>query len=322
VAAKRIARAVGAKLALTILTLVFVSVVVYTATQVIPADPAKVFLGKTATPQQVARFREEQGLDRGPVSGYLHWAGNFIHGDLGESIVTQEPVSETVLPRLGRTMLLALFAFVIAAPLAFALGLASGKRPDSTLDTGLSFGVLGLAGVPEFAIGVVLLTVFAVSLGWFPVSSGVVLFGSPAERFQAYVLPAVTLALVVLPHMTRQVRIAVREVVAAPYIRAAALRGLTYDRLTWKHVVPMASGRVVNVMALNLAELLAGVVVVETVFGFPGIGRQLVEAINSNDITVVQAVTVIIGACDIVINFLADALVIVLNPRLRRTGAS
>lgn len=319
-AGRRIGIAIGRKLALTVVTLVFISIVVYTATQIIPADPAKVFLGKTATPEQVARFKAEQGLDRGPVAGYLHWASRFVRGDLGDSIVTKQPVSDLVLPRLGRTMLLALFAFAIAAPLAFALGLASGKRPDSPLDAGLSFGVLGLAAIPEFTIGVVVLAVFAVSLGLFPISSGIVLFGTPAQRFEAYVLPAVTLALVVIPHMARQVRIAVREVVATPYVRAAALRGLSPRRLTWGHVVPMTAGRVVNVMALNLAELLAGVVVVETVFGFPGVGRQLVEAIGSNDITIVQAITVIIGASYIIINFLADALVIALNPRLRRAA--
>lgn len=309
---------IGRKLVLTGVTLVFVSIVVYTATQIIPADPAKVFLGKTATPEQVARFRAEQGLDRGPIAGYLHWAGRFVQGDLGNSIVTKEPVTEAVLPRMRRTMLLALFAFIIGAPVAFALGVVSGIRPESVVDTGLSFAVLGLAALPEFTIGVVMLAVFAVSLGLFPISSGVVLYGAPAQRFEAYVLPAVTLALVVIPHMARQVRVAVREVVASPPLRAAALRGLSPRRLTWRYVVPMTSGRVVNVMALNLAELLAGVVVVETVFGFPGVGRQLVEAIESNDITIVQAITVIIGASYIIINFLADALVVALNPRLRR----
>lgn len=317
-AGRRIGAAIGRKLTLTVVTLVFVSIVVYTATQIIPADPAKVFLGKTATPEQVARFRAEQGLDRGVVGGYVHWASRFVRGDLGNSIVTRQPVTDTVFPRLGRTMLLALFAFLLAAPTAFALGIATGKRPDSALDTGLSLSILGLAAIPEFTIGVVMLAVFAVSLGLFPISSGIVLFGTPLERFQAYVLPAVTLALVVIPHMARQIRVAVREVAASPALRAAALRGLSPRRLTWRYLVPMTSGRVVNVMALNLAELLAGVVVVETVFGFPGVGRQLVEAIGSNDITIVQAITVIIGASYIVINFLADALVIALNPRLRR----
>jgi len=321
VAARRVGSAIARKLGLTVATLVFISMVVYTATQLIPADPAKVFLGKTASPEQVAQFREEQGLDRGPIAGYLHWAGRFVRGDLGNSIVTKQPVADRVLPRLGRTMLLALFAFVIAAPIAFGLGLATGKRPDSALDAGLSFGVLGLAAIPEFTIGVVVLFVFAVSLGLFPISSGVLLFGSPWQQFQAYVLPAVTLALVVIPHMARQVRIAVREVVASPYVRSAALRGLSPRQITWRHVVPMARGRVVNVMALNLAELLAGVVVVETVFGFPGIGRELVEAINSNDVTIVQAVTMVIGATYIIINFAADALVITLNPKVRRAGA-
>jgi peptide/nickel transport system permease protein len=151
-----------------------------------------------------------------------------------------------------------------------------------------------------------------------PVTSAAVLYGDLQARVEAYILPATTLALVAIPYMTRQIRVAVREVVAAPYIRSAALRGLTPRALTWHHVVPTASARVVNVFALSLAELMAGVVVVETVYAFPGIGQELVQSINSADVTIVQATALIIGSAYILLNFIADALVIVLNPRLRR----
>jgi peptide/nickel transport system permease protein len=301
-----------------IATLIAVSIVVYAATLLVPADPARVFLGKTATAAQVQAFRVREGLNRNPVSGYLFWSGNFLRGNWGESIISQTSVKALVLPRIQRTFLLAVLAFLIAAPVSLLLGLASGKRSGSARDVALSIGVLTLGSFPEFIIGVALLLIFAIKLHVLPVVSAAITFGNAQAQIEAYVLPAVTLALTAIPYMTRQIRVAVREVVATPYVRSAALRGLSPRTLTWGHVVPTASGRVVNVVALSLAELMAGVVVVETVFAFPGIGQELVQSINSADVTVVQACALIIGSAYIVLNFVADALVIALNPKLRR----
>ena len=215
-------------------------------------------------------------------------------------------------------MLLAVFAFLLATPLAFALGLISGMRSSSAADLGISFSVLGLAALPEFVIAVVVVAIFAITWPILPVASGQVLYGSTTSKFEAYILPAVTLALVVLPHMTRQIRIAVREVNGSPFMRAVRLRGLGGRVIVTRHLLPTVSGRVVNVVALSFAELLAGVVVVESVFAFPGVGQQLVQAISSNDVTVMQAVALIIGSAYIIVNFAADAMVVLLNPKLRR----
>jgi peptide/nickel transport system permease protein len=305
---------------LALATLVVVSVVVYAATLLVPADPAKVFLGKQATQEQVDAFRHREGLDRNPVVGYLLWSERFVRGDWGESIISQQPVTSLVLVRLQRTFLLALLAFLLAAPISLLLGLGGGKRAGSLPDVSLSVVILGLAALPEFVIGIGLLLIFSIELALLPVTSAAILFGGPRATIDAYILPALTLALTAIPYMTRQIRSAVRDVIATPYVRAAALRGLSRRVLTWHHVVPTAAGRVVNVLCLSLAELMAGVVVVETVFAFPGIGQELVQSINSADVTVVQATALIIGSAYILLNFIADALVALLNPKLRRAS--
>ncbi len=309
------------RLALLLVTLVAVSMLVYGATSVVPADPAKVFLGKVASPEQVQAFRHREGLDRSVFAGYVFWGSNFIRGNWGESVVSQTAVTSLVIPRLQRTFLLALFAFLIAAPISVLVGLTGGKRAGSNADVTLSIAILAIGALPEFVIGVILLLVFGVELAVLPVTSAALLFGGVSAKVDAYILPALTLALVAIPYMTRQIRAAVREVSATPYVRAAALRGLRPRRLTWSHIFPPAAGRVVNVMSLSLAELMAGVVVVETVFAFPGIGQELVQSINSADVTVVQACALLIGSAYIVLNFIADALVIALNPRVRRREA-
>jgi peptide/nickel transport system permease protein len=316
----RVARAIAGRALLALATLVVVSAVVYAATLLVPADPAKVFLGKAATQEQVEAFRHREGLDRNPVVGYLLWSERFVRGDWGDSIISQEPVTGLVVDRLQRTFLLALLAFLVAAPISLMLGLGGGKRAGSLPDVSLSVVILGLAALPEFVIGIGLLLIFSIELALLPVTSAAILFGGPRATVEAYILPTLTLALVAIPYMTRQIRSSVREVIATPYVRAAALRGLSRRTLTWRHIVPTASGRVVNVLCLSLAELMAGVVVVETVFAFPGIGQELVQSINSADVTVVQATALVIGSAYILLNFAADALAVLLNPKLRRAS--
>lgn len=310
--------AIGKYLLLAVATLVFLSVVIYVATLVVPADPAKVYLGKTATPEQIEAFREQQGLNHGVVLGYVDWARQVAVGNWGTSIYGGETVTSLVLPALGRSTLLVLFAFFVAVPISMLLGVFTGRRASSPADISVSSGLLFVAALPDFVIGVLLLWIFAATLGWFPVSSAIVLFGSPGQAAKAYVLPAMTLALTVIPHISRQVRGAVREASATPHVRAASLRGLSNRRVVWGHVVPTSLSQVINVIALNLPELLAGVVVVETVFAFPGIGYLFIQSITQNDVAIVQAIALIIGAVYVASSFTADSLVAVLNPKLRR----
>jgi peptide/nickel transport system permease protein len=306
------------RLLLTILTLVAISIVVYVATLVIPTDPARVALGKTATEDQLAAFRHAQGLDRGVVQAYLFWASRFVRGDWGSSVLSQVSVATLVLPSLVRTAILAVAAFVIAFPISLGLGMLAGRRVGSKLDRLLSATVLTIAALPEFIIAVVLLLLLAVYWPVFPISSAGLLYADPGTALAAFALPAITLALVVIPHMTRQSRVVIAETMTEQFVRSGQLRGLSDRALMFRHVLPSAAGRIVNVGALNLAELIAGVVVVETVFAFPGIGRGMVEAVSGNDLPVVQAIALIIGTSYVLINFVADALVVLLNPRLRR----
>jgi len=319
--ARPIALVLARLLSLAAVTLVFLSIVIYVATLVVPADPAKIYLGRTASPEQIATFRQQQGLNHGVVVGYTHWAGEVAVGNWGTSIYGGDAVTSVVLPGLGRSAILVLVAFALAVPLSLLLGIFTGRRSSSFADISASSVLLVIASLPDFVIGVLLLWLLAAELHWFPVSSGIVLFGHGWQVAKAYVLPALTLSLTVVPHISRQIRGAVREARTTAHVRAAELRGLPSRRVVWRHVVPTSLGRVVNVIALNLPEMLAGVVVVETVFAFPGMGYQFIQSITENDVAVVQAIALVIGAVYVFSNFTADALVAALNPKLRRGAA-
>lgn len=310
-------RYVVTHLLLAVQTLVLISIVTFLATNVVPGDPARAALGRGASTAQLDAYRHQQGLDRPPVERYFRWLGQMTRGDWGSSVTTGLRVRETVQPRILRTVTIGLLAMALALPVALALGVFTGKRGGTRLDVGVSIVSLFLGSLPEFVIGIFLLVLLGVKLAVLPVESSAVAYGTLSQRLEGYLLPSLTLTLVVVPYLTRMVRANVREVLPQPYVRAATLRGLSARRVTWSHVVPNALPPVVNVVALNLAELIAGVVVVEAVFGFPGIGNLLVSAVRSRDIPTVQAVTLVVGTVYVVLNFASDALVAVLSPRLR-----
>jgi peptide/nickel transport system permease protein len=310
------------RVSIALLTLLALSMVVYFAARLLPANPARAALGKTASAEQVARFRVQQGLNHSAIVGYLDWLHHVLFWNWGTSILSQEPVIRLAAPRLVQTGILALIGFGVGTCIAVPLGYVAGRRVDSRVDLGLSFGIIALAAMPEFVVAIVLLVVFAVKLRWLPVTSGGVLYGGVGSHIMAYVLPAASLGLVVVPQMARQVRITVSEVVREPYVASAALRGLKPRIVTWRYVVPTAAGRLVNVLTLTLASLFTGVVVVETVFGYPGIGQLLVTSIGNNDSAVVEFCVLIMGTIFIAMNLLADLLVLALNPRLRRESVT
>jgi peptide/nickel transport system permease protein len=301
----------------TVLTLWVVSVAIFAATLVIPADPAKKYLGRMALPEEIAAFNAQYGLDRPVVERYLDWAGGLLTGDLGTSTSTTVDVGELLGPRLVNSALLGGIAFAITLVIALGLGLVAGRRPGSLPDAVLSFGVLALIATPDFVIGILLLALLAVQLQAFPLTSGAVGEGFLSDP-SALVLPVLTLVLVSAPSLARFVRAAVREAIATPHVRAAALRGLTASRLTWGHVIPTAIGPIVNVIALTFASMVSGALIVETVFAFPGAGALLVDAVNTNDVAVVQAGTMVFGTLLIVLNFASDAIIAALNPERRR----
>jgi peptide/nickel transport system permease protein len=312
-----VARFLGTRLVLAVLTLVVISAITFFATNVVPSDPARIALGKDATPEQLLEYNRQQGLDRPVVERYVHWVADAARGRWGTSVLSQQTVTSMVIPRIGRTALLGLLAMLIAVPAAFILGVYSAQRSGKPVDGAISFSALFINSLPEFVVAVTLLVVFGVELGWLPIESSGVAFGTGLDVAKAYILPVLTLATVLTPYMTRMIRANVRDVAGRPFIRSAVLRGLTRRRVVWRHVVPNASLPVVNVIALSMAELIGGVVVIETVFGFPGIGQLLVDSVGSRDIPTVQVIALIIGAGVVGLNFVADGIVLLLNPQLR-----
>lgn len=313
-----VTRFVASRLAFAVVTLVAISAITFFATNVIPSDPARIALGKDATTAQLQAYDREQGLDRPVVQRYFTWVGGVLRGNWGTSILSQEPVSQLVVPRIGRSVLLAVSAMLLAVPLAYVLGVYSAQRAGRPADHAISIWALFVNSLPEFVVAILLLMLLAVWLQVLPVESSGAVFGTGFDRIKAYFLPVLTLAIVLTPYLARMVRANVRDVANQPFVRSAVLRGMPRRRVVWRHVVPNASLPIVNVIALTTAELIGGVVIIETVFGFPGIGQLLVQSVESQDIPTVQVIVLIIGVGVVTLNFFADLVVLALNPRLRR----
>jgi peptide/nickel transport system permease protein len=313
-------RAAGLMIGKLVLSLLIISLLVFLLTAAIPGDPARAVLGKAATLAQLRAFDADHGLNAPLYVQYWHFIGNLLRGNLGTSFASGQPVASVIGARFIRTFWLVLFAWLIAAVVAVPTGIWTGRRAGGLADSATSGVVLTVAALPEFVIGLIAVFVVAVKLHVLPVNSTTAGFAdSPwsGGSLSAYVLPAVTIALTIIPYVTRLARANAREVNSEPYIRAAILRGVPGNRLTFLHVLPNAAPPVVNALALQFAGSIGGVVVTETVFGFPGIGQLLVQAVGARDLPVVQAITMIIGAVYVVVNTLADEGVRALTPRLR-----
>ena len=300
------------------MTVFAISVITFGATDAIGVDVARRALGKEATPTELADFRQKYGLNRSIVDQYLTWLHHFALGNWGISPVSDLPVISGVVGRMELTLLLAVSALALAIPVSIALGVFMAKRLSSRTDLTLSVGTLVLAASPIFVIGILMEYVFSVRLGWTPVDSSGLAFGGFTAQVRAFILPAVVLALSLVPHFSRTTRAAFRGTLVAPYAQAATLRGLSRRSITWKYLMPNAAAPIVNVIALETMWLVGGVVLVENVFGFPGLGNLLVSAIQTGDLITVQAVVLITGIMFVLISLIADLTVLALNPRLRR----
>jgi peptide/nickel transport system permease protein len=314
-----VSRYFGGRVVLAVVTLLLIATITFFATNAIPGDPARAALGRFATPQELTLYRQQQDLTKPVIERFVVWLGHLFSGSWGDSVVTRTPVSGLIGDRLLRTLILSLGAMLIAVPLSFAIGVYTGLRSGEPLDVGVSVGALFVNSLPEFVVGLVLIVVLGVEAKLLPIESSGALFGSGWAQVKAYILPMLTLAIVLAPYMIRVVRVNVREVATQPFVRSAILRGASRRRVVWRHVVPNASIPVVNVIALTMAELIGGVVVTESVFGFPGIGQLLVTSVSNSDFPTVQALALILGLGYVLANFIADAVVVALNPRLRRS---
>ena len=305
------------RLALGLLLLLAVSVLIFAGTQILPGDVAQSILGQSATPEALANLREELGLNEPALSRYFSWLGGAMTGDLGTALTSGADISDAIGSRLGNTVFLAAVAAVIAIPLAILLGLLAVRYRERWPDKLISGVTLASISLPEFFIGYVLILFFAAKLQWFPSVATVYDGMAFGERLNVVVLPAITLTMVVLAHMMRMTRAAILNVMQSAYIETAELKGLSAFQVIARHAFPNAIAPIVNVVMLNLAYLVVGVVVVEVVFAYPGMGQYLVDHVSKRDVPVVQACGLIFAAVYIGLNMIADIVSILANPRLR-----
>jgi peptide/nickel transport system permease protein len=311
-----IAKLIGQRLLLGLLTLFVVSLIIFLAVELLPGDLAQAILGQSATPETVAAFRRDLGLDLPAHERYFGWLGNMVQGDFGQSLATKRPIADLLAGRLGNTLFLAGLAALIAVPISLCLGILAALYRNSFLDRGVNLVALAAISLPEFFVAYILIVYLAVQAGIFPAISNVGPELSLGERLHRTLLPALTLMLVVTAHMMRMTRAAIINLLASPYIEMARLKGLSPSRIILRHALPNALAPIINVIAINLAFLIVGVVVVEVVFVYPGLGQLMVDSVSKRDLPVVQACSMIFAATYILLNLLADVLSTVSNPRL------
>jgi peptide/nickel transport system permease protein len=306
---------IGQRLLLGVLTLFIISVVIFGATELLPGDLARELLGQSATEETLAALREQLGLNDPAPLRYWNWLTGVLQGDFGVSMATQKPISELVGTRLGNTLFLALYAAALAVPISLTLGVLAALWRNSIFDRASNALALTAISFPEFFVAYILILWLAQS-GLLP--SMVRITGATTTLDLLYMafLPALTLTLVVTAHMMRMTRAAIINLLASPYIEMARLKGMSPMRVVLRHAVPNALAPIINVVALNLAYLITGVVVVEVVFVYPGLGQLMIDAVTNRDIPVVQAITLIFASAYVLLNLLADVLSTITNPRL------
>ena len=307
---------VAQRIGFAIVILFIVSLFIFLGVELLPGDAAEEILGKTATPETVAAFRRELGLDLPLHTRYIEWVSNIFQGDLGISLSNRMEVSHQVGIRLFNTIFLALFAAVISMPLALALGILSALYRNTVFDRTVNLTTLTTISFPDFFVAYILILFFAIKLNIFPSVSMIHPNTDFLDRLYRTLLPAITLTLVTVAHTKRMTRAAIINFLASPYIEMARLKGVSPARIIIKHALPNAMAPIITVVVINLAYLVVGVVVVEVVFVYPGLGQLLVESVGKRDIPVVQAAALIFAVTYISLNLLADILSIVSNPLL------
>ncbi|NLE23207.1 MAG: ABC transporter permease [Actinobacteria bacterium] len=314
-------RLIGRRLLLMIPTLILVSILIFALAEVfVPGSVGRSILGPYVTEEQVQLLNERLGADRPIVVRYLSWAGGFVTGDWGDSALLKVPVRPLVMEAFWHSLLLAGFALVLIVPASIALGVFAGLRRDSVLDRTITVSSLSMTVIPEFVSGVVLLYVFAVWLKWLPVTA-LPPDGSPFyTRLYYLILPAIPLMFLELGYIARMARVGTVQVLSMPYIRTAVLKGLPRSRVVFGHVLRNAMVPTVTVIGSQVGWLLGGLVVVEKLFNYPGIGRLMVEAALAHDIPLLEASVLLVAVVYMIANLIADIVVALLNPRIRMGG--
>jgi peptide/nickel transport system permease protein len=306
------------RLLLGVVTVFCASLIIFAATQALPSDAAQSILGKLATPDSLAALREQLGLDQSVVKQYLDWIGGVVSGDLGTSLSAGVPVTQLLDSYVGNSAALLLISALISIPLAITLGVAGARRRDTAFDHVLSIALLGFAALPEFVVAIAVVVLFATSvLKIFPAVSVIEPGSTPWAHPDELVLPVMTLVIAVTPYIARMMRASMIEVLESEYIGMARLKGVSERTILWRHAVPNALAPTLQAIALSLAWLAGGIVIVEFVFNYPGVGHAFLDAVNNRDIPVVQALALLLSAVYVVLNLLADVATILVSPRLR-----
>lgn len=306
------------RLAVSVLVLLAVSFVVFVFTLLLPGDPAQAILGQQATPERLEALRSQLGLERPWWQRYLDWLGGIVTGDLGVSAATGGSISALLGERIVNSLVLMAIAAVIAVPLGLALGTWAALRRGRASDTALNTGSMILASLPEFVVGIVLVALFSTTVLQILPSVTMAAPGTRVWQFPLQlVLPVAALVLVVVPYMVRMMRQTMTEVLSSGYVEMARLKGVPERQVILRHALPHAIGPVAQVVAMQLAWLAGGIVVIEVLFRYPGIGQAMVDAVGNRDVQVVQTISLLIAAFYVVVNLLADVVGILANPKLR-----
>lgn len=310
---KLIFRRVGSGL----LTLLIVSMLVFFITSMLPGDAAQMFLGQSATPETVAALRQQLGLDQPLIARYFGWLAGILQGDFGTSFASNLPVSQLVSQRIPATFQLAATTTVVSVPLALVIGITAAMKRGSMLDRALVVGTMSVVAVPEFLVATVAVLIFAVKLQWVPAMS----LRSTHQDFlgflRTFALPVVTLCCVVVAQMARMTRAAIVNQMDSPYLEMTLLKGVSPLRAMMRHALPNAVGPIANAISLSLSYLFGGVIIIESIFSYPGVASQLVDAVSNRDLPVVQLCVMFFACCYLVLLLAADVLTIAFNPKWR-----
>ncbi len=302
---------------LIILVLLLVSLIVFVVTSILPVDTAQAILGQSATPQALTALRHQLGLDQPAIVRYFTWLGNLLRGDFGMSLVFQEPAGPLVLNKLGNSAILAGAAFLFTVPLSLLLGVIAGLNKNRWPDTLISLVTLAGVAQPEFVTGTFLVAIFATWLHWLPATNTFDTSIGFWPLVQSFIMPVVTLSLVLLAYIGRMTRTNVIDVMETDYVRTAVLKGIPYRTVVIRHALRNALLPSITIIASNIGWLLGGIVVTESLYGYPGLGRLLLQAVEQRDVPLLQDITLVIALIFSLSNLAADVLYVVLNPRVR-----
>jgi len=304
-----------------LLTMFLVSIIAFVGTEALPGDSCTAYLGRSATEEGLKICREKRGEDRSVVIKYAEWAGSLIQGDFGTSMNGDRDITAIVGPRLRNTGMLAFFASIIGIPIAVLLGVISGLFRDRFPDMAISTTAIIAMTLPEFVTATILIYLFSIKLQWFNAVAMLRTNAAWGDILSTIALPVITLILVMTAHILRMVRTSVIDVMAGDFVQMARLKGVPYWQIVFKHALPNALIPAIPVIALTIAWLLGGLVIIEKVFNFPGLGNEMLNAIYLRDIPVVLAIAMLLAGVYVIVNLISDILTLVLNPKLRTMRA-